>query len=223
MILNGGLSYRNTETEAVTAVTAAADTAASPLRSILLYLATSPPAYSKLKAELSDAIRDKQISSPVTYAEAQKLPYLQAVLHEGMRILPMTMTGFGKCVGPEGDTLCGIPIPPGTDVYPNNMALMYNKDVFGEDVNVFRPERWTEADAEQKVLMRSYVDIIFSKGRWQCPGKILAWMEMNKLFVEVLREFDVQIVNPGRPWRLKSYSTVVIEDFEMRFTEGRLG
>ncbi|KAK4446109.1 putative cytochrome P450 E-class, group I [Podospora aff. communis PSN243] len=221
--LKGGLSRRDAETEGVTAVIAAADTAAAPLRSIMLHIATSPSAYNKLKAELAESIRDKRISSTITYAEAQKLPYLQAVLHEGMRILPVTMTGFGKRVGPEGDTLCGIPVPPETEVYPNNQALMYSKDVFGEDVNVFRPERWIEADAERRVVMRNYVDILFSKGRWQCPGKIMAWMEMNKVFVEVLRQFDVQVVNPGRPWKMRAYSTVVIEDFEVKFTEARLG
>jgi hypothetical protein len=45
--------------------------------------------------------------------------------------------------------------------------------------------------------MSRNLDIIFSKGRWQCPGKNLAWMELHKVYVGLLRNFDVQIVNPG--------------------------
>lgn len=51
---------------------------------------------------------------------------------------------------------------------------MYKKDMFGENVHVFRPERCIDTDAEQQAAMRNYMDVLFSKGRWQCPGKVLA-------------------------------------------------
>jgi hypothetical protein len=82
----------------------------------MLFLASTPYVYNKLKVE----IKTGPISNPVRHAEAQKLPYLQAVLHEGFRIMPRTLTGFPKRVPPEGDTICGMKVPPGTDIYPNN-------------------------------------------------------------------------------------------------------
>lgn len=222
--LNNGLAPRDCETEAALAAIAGSDTAASPIRHIMLFLASTPYVYNKLKAEIAEGIKMGQISSPVKHTEAQKLPYLQAVLHEGFRIMPTTLTGFPKRVPPEGDTICGMKVPPGTDIYPNNRAILLDKSVYGDDVHLFRPERWIECSPEANAVMTRNLDIIFSKGRWQCPGKNLAWMELRKVYVELLRNFDIQIVNPGsQPWKIRSYTTIVIENFYLRFTEAKLG
>ncbi|KAK0610609.1 cytochrome P450 [Bombardia bombarda] len=189
----------------------------------MLYIASTPHVYARLKAEIADAIKTGRISSPITNQEAQKLPYLQAVLYEGLRIMPSTTTGFSKRVPEGGDTICGAFVPAGTEVYPNLRALLLDTDVYGEDVHVFRPERWLECSAEQRALMTRPVDLLFGHGRWQCPGRTLAWMEYNKVFVEMLRNFDVQIARPERPWVLKAYSALVISDFGILLREGRLG
>jgi len=133
---------------------------------------------------------------------------------------PTTSTGFAKRVNPGGDTICGFEVPAGTDIWPNMVALMQNKEAFGEDVDVFRPERWLECTADERVYMDKHVDMLFGHGRFQCPGRTLAWIEMNKVFVELLRNFDVQIARPERPWSLRVYSTLVISDFHVRFIEG---
>jgi len=58
---------------------------------------------------------------------------------------------------------------------------------FGEDVDIFRPERWLEADAEpdRRRKMEKTVDIIFGSGRWACLGKSIVYIELNKIFFEV--------------------------------------
>lgn len=73
----------------------------------MLFLASTPYVYNKLKAEIAEGIKTGQISSPVKHTEAQKLPYLQAVLHEGFRIMPTTLTGFPKRVPPRATQSAG--------------------------------------------------------------------------------------------------------------------
>ena len=101
-------------------------------------------------------------------------------------MLPPALMGFGKRVPPQGDTICnGVFIPGGTDILVNVLEMLRNKEVFGEDCDVFRPERFLEGDEKITAQMLKVVDLTFGHGRWGCPGKALAWMEMNKVFVEV--------------------------------------
>ncbi|KAK3315686.1 cytochrome P450 [Apodospora peruviana] len=217
--IKAGLTPRESAVDAGLAIIAAGDTVASPIRSTLLYLASTPYAYNKLKAEIKTASSSGLISNPVTAQQALHLPYLQAVLHEVFRILPISLTGFAKQVPVGGDTICGHYLPAGVEIFPNNRAVMLNKAVFGEDVQVFRPERWLDASPEKHAYMVKHVDLQFGFGRWQCAGKILAWMELNKCIVEMMRNFDVQIVDPSKPWSLSSYNSVVISGFHVRITE----
>ena len=60
--------------------------------------------------------------------------------------------------------------------------------VFGADADMFRPERWLEAEPDQLKEMESVVDLVFGSGRWQCMGKQIVWTELRKVFVEVRRE-----------------------------------
>lgn len=67
----------------------------------------------------------------------------------------------------------------------NCVAMMMNTEVFGPDVEVFRPERFLECDDKQKAYMLKNIDLSFGHGRWLCLGKPLAVIELNKIFVEV--------------------------------------
>jgi cytochrome P450 len=63
--------------------------------------------------------------------------------------------------------------------------MLRNRDVFGEDADVFRPERFIESDEKKKAQQLKVMDLAFGHGRWGCPGKALAWIELNKVFVAV--------------------------------------
>lgn len=63
--------------------------------------------------------------------------------------------------------------------------MMHNKSIYGPDANLFRPERWFEAEGARLEQMERNNDMVFMPGRWQCPGKSIAFLELNKVFVEV--------------------------------------
>jgi cytochrome P450 len=93
--------------------------------------------------------------------------------------------GFFKSVPPEGDTIDGCFIPPGTAIGINMAALTRNEDIFGNDVDIFRPERFLDAPEEKRREMERAVDAGFGGGRWQCAGRPVALMELNKVIFEV--------------------------------------
>jgi cytochrome P450 len=88
-------------------------------------------------------------------------------------------------VPPEGETIDGKPVPAGTLIAPNFWATGRLATVFGADADVFRPERWIEAGGDERAEMRRVAELAFGYGRWGCAGKMIALLELNKVFVEV--------------------------------------
>ena len=43
-------------------------------------------------------------------------------------------------------------------------------------------------------------DLVFGHGRYQCLGKSVATIELNKVFVELLRRFQITVTNPSKVW-----------------------
>jgi len=164
-------------------------TTAAAIRHTLLALISTPTAYTTLQKEIDKRVASGLISTPtITDSEAQSFPYLQAVIREGLRMWPPT-TGLGSKQVPQGgDTICGFYVPAGTQVAINFSGVMRLKTVWGEDADVFRPERWLEAEeeGEERIkFLNHVVDLDFGSGKYQCLGKRIAFMELNKVFVEV--------------------------------------
>jgi cytochrome P450 len=182
-----GLNQEEASGEAFFQVIAGSDTSASTIRIALLSKLTNPGVYRKLQNEIDNAITAGKISSPITDAEGRQMPYLQAVIREGMRIIPPAPGAFFRTVPPGGDMIDGKFIPAGTQIGSSPFGIHHSKKIFGDDAEIFRPERWLEGDTEQLMEMRNTSDLVFHYGKYQCPGKSVAWMEFNKIFVEVRR------------------------------------
>ncbi|KAK5994305.1 Cytochrome P450 monooxygenase lolP1 [Cladobotryum mycophilum] len=56
-------------------------------------------------------------------------------------------------------------------------------------------------------------DHIFGHGRFQCLGKSVAQIELAKTVFEMMRNFDLALQNPRRPWKTRNVVGIfVIED-----------
>jgi hypothetical protein len=83
-------------------ILAGSDTTAAAIRVILLYVMSHPRVYAKLQAEIDEAVRNRTApASPgvISDAEVRCLPYLGAVVREGMRvslIFPQGVQIFGN-------------------------------------------------------------------------------------------------------------------------------
>jgi cytochrome P450 len=49
--------------------------------------------------------------------------------------------------GVDGKVMNSIPVPKGTQIYIAIAAANHNKDIWGEDVLEFKPERWSNGRA----------------------------------------------------------------------------
>jgi cytochrome P450 len=152
----------------------------------MLHIMTSPLVYARLQAEIDEAARTGKISSPIVQeSEARELPYLQAVIHEGLRVSPPSGGLLSKVVPPEGDTINGVFVPGGAEIASNTWSVVRDPDVFGQEPEFFSPERWLGISEDQYAKMARVVDLIFGHGKYKCLGRTVAWIELNKVFVEV--------------------------------------
>jgi cytochrome P450 len=179
--LRHGLSREDAETEVMVQILAGSDTTAGAIRATMLHILTNPPVMAKLLAEIQEA----NISDPIQDSEARKLPYLQAVIKEGLRTHPPVTGLQSKFVPPGGDTLNGYYVPGGTRIGSCAWGVFLDAGVWGHDAKVFRPERFLEGTPEE--IKRKEIDLegIFGYGRSSCLGKSVAAIELNKVFVQV--------------------------------------
>ncbi|KAI5918647.1 cytochrome P450 [Camillea tinctor] len=165
-------------------------------------LITTPSAYRALQREIDESLDVDEVNSPITNAYSKRMPYLQAQVPKG------------------GDVINGPVVPEGTQVGMNFFGLMRSKEIWGPDADIFRPDRWLEADYNTLKKMNSnMVDLDFGFGKYQCLGKPLAMMELNKIFIDLLRRYDFMAVNPQAPIRARSAIFWSPSDFWLRITK----
>lgn len=182
--VRNGIPQKQIEAEILIQIMAGSDTTAATIRSTILRLLTSPRVLAKFRAEIDSAVAKDRVSNPIQQSEAKDLPYLQAIIKEGLRINPPFLGQLSKEVPAGGDTYNGIYLPAGTRIGHNTFSLC-RSPVFGEDVDLFRPERWLEAEPTAKREMEKTLELVFGYGRWGCLGKSVANMEMDKIYFEV--------------------------------------
>ncbi|KAJ3938166.1 uncharacterized protein N0V96_011854 [Colletotrichum fioriniae] len=116
--------------------------------------------------------------------DAKEEPDMLAIIYEGLRMCAPFTGLCAKEVPAGGDTIDGRFIPGGTRIAQNVWGTLRRVDVFGKDADLFRPERWIEADAATRDKMQKTTELAFGYGRWGCAGKNVAFLELNKVFVE---------------------------------------
>jgi len=238
-----GLTKEEAEGETVVQIIAGSDTSATAIRSTLLFIITNPLAYRRLQAEIDAGIKEGRISSPITDAEARKLPYLQAVIREGLRLWPPATAVLPK-VSTTDQVVCGVRIPAGTNVAWAPFRFLRDTETFGEDADLFRPERWLDIEPAHYRAMDQTVMMEFASGsRWECLGKTVATIELNKVYVEVspcaadrrlfcveikkvlilgkqlLRRFDFTLVDPTHPWNSYNAAVFIQSDMNVMVTK----
>ena len=161
------------------------------------YLLKYPESYRKLQAEFDEVLPAKEPNSAtypgITFTQAQKLRCLDACIKEAFRMHPVARFIPEQVVPASGHTICGEHIPGGTVVGVSAWVMHRNANIFGEDVDDFRPERWF-GDAEKLKEMDRML-LHFGFGHYTCLGKNIGLLEMYKLVPAVLRHFEVRIHN----------------------------
>lgn len=146
---------------------AAFETTAAVLRLIVYYVYNNPNILTKLRAEL-DSLKNDTAKNlvDINAVALEQLPYLTAVLSEGLRLSPGTASRLARVAPDRSIYYDGWEIPAGTPVGMTTILMHTDEKNFPEPKS-FMPERWTDAETA-KAGKKAFAP--FSKGTRSCIG-----------------------------------------------------
>ncbi|CAK7266343.1 hypothetical protein SEPCBS57363_002048 [Sporothrix epigloea] len=132
-------------------------------------------------------------------AKYDSLPYLNAVLKEGLRLYASIPMSLPRHVPAGGRFIDGTWLPEGTIVSCQPYTMhRFDEDVF-PNPDEFNPDRWLGTDPELDAEMNRRF-FAFSTGGRGCLGKHLAIAEMKMLLQEVYQRFETVLGDTdGKP------------------------
>uniref|UniRef100_A0A0E0PZT4 Cytochrome P450 n=1 Tax=Oryza rufipogon TaxID=4529 RepID=A0A0E0PZT4_ORYRU len=173
------------------AFVAGADTMALTLEWVMAELLKNPGVMAKARAELRDVLGDKEV---VEEADAARLPYLQAVRKEAMRLHPVGALLLPHFAVEDGVEVGGYAVPKGSTVLFNAWAIMRDPAAW-ERPDEFVPERFVERAPLLDFRGKDAEFMPFGSGRRLCPGLPLAERVMPFILASMLHTFEWKL--PG--------------------------
>ncbi|KZT68336.1 cytochrome P450 [Daedalea quercina L-15889] len=185
--------------EALTQLIAGSDTTSNSSCAITYHLAANPLVQQKLQRELDEALGsggdgDDDDEPVATFEQVKRLRYLDAVVNEGLRLHSTSGIGLPRVVPEGGITVCGRFFPEGTTLSVPSYTIHRDRDVWGDDADAFRPERWFERD--EKAIQKTFNP--FSFGPRSCVGRNLASMELLIILSSILRRYHFVLEDPDK-------------------------
>ncbi|XP_050374670.1 cytochrome P450 78A7-like [Argentina anserina] len=151
-------------------------------------LILNPETQDKLYREIHSLVGERS----VTDADVARLPYLQAVVKETLRVHPPgPLLSWARLSTSDVQLSNGMVIPAGTTAMVNMWAIGQHPGVWGEEAHVFRPERFVESEggADVDVRGRDLRLAPFGAGRRVCPGKNLGLVTASLWVAKLVQEF----------------------------------
>lgn len=143
------VSLRDVYAAATSAVGAASDTMSCALQSFVYFMIRHPNAWERVCGEIEQAQQKQGLFRDriVKFADAQKLPFLQACIKEALRLFgPVPMT-LPRLAPPGGLAIGNKHFPEGTIVSINPWVMHHSKEFWGPDAREFNPDRWLKGDS----------------------------------------------------------------------------
>ncbi|KAF2171562.1 hypothetical protein M409DRAFT_18674 [Zasmidium cellare ATCC 36951] len=170
--------------EAYSVLVAAADTTGNAMTVAAFNVLRDQSIYRKLVAELEEIFPDP--TKDLSFITLERLPYLTAVIKEGLRLSFGVMSRLPRVVPSPGSTFYDHFLPAGTAISMSGWMMHRDPEVFPDPMK-FDPERWMKGAEEFRRLDRNMVP--FGRGSRQCVGMPLAYAELYITLGTLFRRF----------------------------------
>ncbi|TGO39454.1 hypothetical protein BHYA_0053g00070 [Botrytis hyacinthi] len=197
-LAKSGYSASKIQAELLNILLAGRDTTASLLAILFMILSREQNVLEKLRKEIIGL----EGRAP-TFEEIKDMKYLKWCINETMRLYPIVPTSsrvaIRDTVLPRGggpDARSPTMVKKGTLIQFSSYGLHRRKDIYGEDADEFRPERWEK-------LRAGWEYIAFSGGPRICIGQQFALMEASYTTIRILQAFsrmEARDQNPFTEW-----------------------
>jgi cytochrome P450 len=208
---DGQLSDADVAANVLAMLLAGEDTTAHTLAWLLAMLNAHPAAMARARAEVEQA---QATHGAMTLAQLEALPFLDACIHETMRLKPVAPYLPVEVV--QDTIVANVLVPAGVQIW----CLMRHDSLSDQHFDLaaqFRPERWLDPSAADAVSGKR-IAMPFGAGPRICPGRYLAILEMKLLMSMLLSSFEVSdVCKPdGTPVREVMGFVMMSEPLTMR-------
>lgn len=146
----------------------------------------NPKIQNKLRAEIDTVLGP---GNQVTEPDTHKLPYLQAIIKETLR-LRMVVPCLVPHMNLHQQKLGGYDIPARSSIFVNAWWLANNPDHWKKPEE-FRPERFLEEESKVDVSGNDLKFIPFGVGRRSCPGIVTAMPILAITLGRLVQNFEI--------------------------------
>ncbi|THU98256.1 cytochrome P450 [Dendrothele bispora CBS 962.96] len=174
------------------------DASATTLEWFMLAMITYPEVQRKCQEELDSVVGRSRMPR---FSDQDVLPYIRATAREVMRWRTIAPLGAPH-QSTEDDWYEGYYIPKNTIVMPNIWAMNRDKDVYGPDAEIFKPERHLDPDGnlasappDTKPSFLTEGNVSFGYGGRTCPGKHVA---NSSVFINIASILWAGIISPDK-------------------------
>ena len=196
-----GMTVDQVRDEVVNILAAGMETTTDTLAWAFHQLGQHPEVEQRAQEEVARVLGGR----PATVEDLPRLPYIQNVIKEVLRVHPPTNLLMRKAIAAV--ELNGVQVVPGTEVIVSPVLLHHDPGLFPEPSR-FDPERW-EREETQALPRGAYLP--FGMGNRQCLGDVFARTEMAVVLAaflarwrlrplpgHVVRPVQAVTVSPGR-------------------------
>ncbi|KAI6007584.1 cytochrome P450 [Pisolithus orientalis] len=190
----------------------------------LLELARKPEMQSRLRSEIRqhESVIHARGDTQFTASDLDDMPYLNAM--ETLRYHCVAPQAFRMAAQDyvlplsrpirteSGQLMHEVLVPKGTRVIASIAAYNRNKDMWGEDADVFNPDRWLDGIAKDKKEAAAGVYsslLTFGGGPRACLGWRFAVIEIQAFLAEIVGQFEVSLTEKARRIRRESCAVMV--------------
>ncbi|KAK7504878.1 hypothetical protein BaRGS_00003906 [Batillaria attramentaria] len=150
----------------------------------LQYLAYNLTMHPDVQQKVVDEIREKLGDADPTYENVASLTYLDAAIHETLRLFPPVPLINRQAA--ETITLRGFTIPAGCGVTIPIYQILHDSEYFSEPEK-FMPDRFCGENRSKVPALA--IELAFGYGPRQCIGMRLALLEIKFAAVRIFRHF----------------------------------
>jgi cytochrome P450/NADPH-cytochrome P450 reductase len=195
----------------ITFLIAGHETTSGLLSFTFYYLLKHPESLHRAQKEVDDLIG----KGPITVDHLTKLPYLNAVLRESLRLSPTAP--IISLTAKEDTVLDGkYPVKAGSPIIALFSMIHRDPACYGNDADEFRPERLLDAEFERRNKEFPNCWKPFGNGMRACIGRPFAWQESLLVLAMLLQNFNFSMEDPSYQLQIKLTLTMKPKGFFMR-------
>ncbi|KAJ5701646.1 cytochrome P450 [Penicillium malachiteum] len=192
MMASDSMTQEEMEVNSMMIVAAGSESLTTVLTGVINHLLRSPDKLDVLVEKLRTTFPSSE--QEITGSALKSVPYLDAVLNEGMRLCPTIPDGMRRNVPTGGATIAGHFVPGGMVVSVPPFATYRASRNFSHPTD-FAPERWLSDEASSSKFKDDSKMAFnpFSLGAHNCPGQNLAWLQLRIILARLLWKYDLSI------------------------------